>query len=93
MDIRKVKKLIELLEESNIDELEIKEGETEEDHQVRTSGIENAWLWKELENWDERRCDHRFINLKYWEDQKEVRRRRPNCPLVARDCIVCGDEL
>ncbi|POP51100.1 acetyl-CoA carboxylase biotin carboxyl carrier protein [Zhongshania marina] len=27
MDIRKVKKLIELLEESNIDELEIKEGE------------------------------------------------------------------
>ncbi len=26
MDIRKVKKLIELLEESNIDELEIKEG-------------------------------------------------------------------
>ncbi|ERI50444.1 hypothetical protein N878_25790, partial [Pseudomonas sp. EGD-AK9] len=27
MDIRKVKKLIELLEESGIDELEIKEGE------------------------------------------------------------------
>ncbi|HWV13835.1 MAG TPA: acetyl-CoA carboxylase biotin carboxyl carrier protein, partial [Cellvibrio sp.] len=27
MDIRKIKKLIELLEESNIDELEIKEGE------------------------------------------------------------------
>ena len=27
MDIRKVKKLIELLEESNIDEIEIKEGE------------------------------------------------------------------
>ena len=27
MDIRKVKKLIELLEESNIDELEIHEGE------------------------------------------------------------------
>jgi hypothetical protein len=26
MDIRKVKKLIELLEESNIDEIEIKEG-------------------------------------------------------------------
>ena len=27
MDIRKIKKLIELLEESNIGELEIKEGE------------------------------------------------------------------
>ena len=27
MDIRKVKKLIELLEESNIDDIEIKEGE------------------------------------------------------------------
>ncbi|HBO11867.1 MAG TPA: acetyl-CoA carboxylase biotin carboxyl carrier protein, partial [Halieaceae bacterium] len=27
MDIRKVKKLIELLEESNIDEIEIQEGE------------------------------------------------------------------
>ena len=27
MDIRKVKKLIELLEESNIDEIEIKEGD------------------------------------------------------------------
>ena len=27
MDIRKVKKLIELLEESNINEIEIKEGE------------------------------------------------------------------
>lgn len=38
MDIRKVKKLIELLEESNIDELEIKEGE----ESVRISRNANA---------------------------------------------------
>ncbi len=37
MDIRKVKKLIELLEESNIAELEIKEGE-ESVRISRTSG-------------------------------------------------------
>lgn len=74
-------------------ELEIKEGEKEEDHQVRTSVIETEWLWKELESCDERRCNHRFSNLKYWEDQKEVGRKRPNCPLVARYCIECGDEL
>ncbi len=38
MDIRKVKKLIELLEESNIDEIEIKEGE----ESVRISRNSNA---------------------------------------------------
>ena len=38
MDIRKVKKLIELLEESNIDEIEIKEGE----ESVRISRNGNA---------------------------------------------------
>ncbi len=38
MDIRKVKKLIELLEESNIDEIEIKEGE----ESVRISRNMNA---------------------------------------------------
>ena len=38
MDIRKVKKLIELLEESNIDEIEIKEG----DESVRISRNGNA---------------------------------------------------
>lgn len=38
MDIRKVKKLIELLEESNIDELEIKEGE-ESVRITRNSGV------------------------------------------------------
>lgn len=39
MDIRKVKKLIELLEESNIDELEIKEGE-ESVRITRNSGVQ-----------------------------------------------------
>jgi acetyl-CoA carboxylase biotin carboxyl carrier protein len=38
MDIRKVKKLIELLEESNIDEIEIKEGE-ESVRISRNSGV------------------------------------------------------
>ena len=41
MDIRKVKKLIELLEESNIDELEIKEGE-ESVRITRNTGITMA---------------------------------------------------
>jgi len=40
MDIRKVKKLIELLEESNIDEIEIKEGE----ESVRISRNGNAGM-------------------------------------------------
>ena len=41
MDIRKVKKLIELLEESNIDEIEIKEGE-ESVRITRNSGAQNV---------------------------------------------------
>ena len=41
MDIRKVKKLIELLEESNIDEIEIKEGE-ESVRITRNSGLQNV---------------------------------------------------
>lgn len=41
MDIRKVKKLIELLEESNIDELEIKEGE-ESVRISRNGGVQMA---------------------------------------------------
>ncbi len=41
MDIRKVKKLIELLEESNIDEIEIKEGE-ESVRITRNSGTQNV---------------------------------------------------
>ena len=41
MDIRKVKKLIELLEESNIDELEIKEGE-ESVRITRNTGVAMA---------------------------------------------------
>lgn len=41
MDIRKVKKLIELLEESNINEIEIKEGE-ESVRISRTSGLQPA---------------------------------------------------
>ena len=40
MDIRKVKKLIELLEESNIDEIEIKEGE--ESVRISRNGAKNA---------------------------------------------------
>lgn len=40
MDIRKVKKLIELLEESNIDEIEIKEGE--ESVRISRNGNINA---------------------------------------------------
>jgi acetyl-CoA carboxylase biotin carboxyl carrier protein len=38
MDIRKVKKLIELLEESNIDEIEIKEGE--ESVRISRNGVQ-----------------------------------------------------
>ena len=41
MDIRKVKKLIELLEESNIDEIEIKEGE-ESVRITRNRGSQNV---------------------------------------------------
>ena len=40
MDIRKVKKLIELLEESNIDEIEIKEGE--ESVRISRNGSANS---------------------------------------------------
>lgn len=40
MDIRKVKKLIELLEESNIDEIEIKEGE--ESVRISRKGLGSA---------------------------------------------------
>ena len=40
MDIRKVKKLIELLEESNIDEIEIKEGE--ESVRISRNGAQSA---------------------------------------------------
>ena len=40
MDIRKVKKLIELLEESNIDEIEIKEGE--ESVRISRNGAQTA---------------------------------------------------
>ena len=40
MDIRKVKKLIELLEESNIDEIEIKEGE--ESVRISRNGVNLA---------------------------------------------------
>jgi len=43
MDIRKVKKLIELLEESNIDEIEIKEGE-ESVRITRNSGSQNVMM-------------------------------------------------
>jgi acetyl-CoA carboxylase biotin carboxyl carrier protein len=43
MDIRKVKKLIELLEESNIDEIEIKEGE-ESVRITRNSGAQNMMM-------------------------------------------------
>ncbi|WP_372781930.1 acetyl-CoA carboxylase biotin carboxyl carrier protein [Litorivivens sp.] len=42
MDIRKVKKLIELLEESNIDEIEIKEGE-ESVRISRNAGVPMAY--------------------------------------------------
>ncbi|MFN2329237.1 MAG: acetyl-CoA carboxylase biotin carboxyl carrier protein [Chromatocurvus sp.] len=42
MDIRKVKKLIELLEESNIDEIEIKEGE--ESVRISRNGAASAQL-------------------------------------------------
>ncbi|MEH6582610.1 MAG: acetyl-CoA carboxylase biotin carboxyl carrier protein [Halioglobus sp.] len=42
MDIRKVKKLIELLEESNIDEIEIKEGE--ESVRISRNGAAQAMM-------------------------------------------------
>jgi acetyl-CoA carboxylase biotin carboxyl carrier protein len=42
MDIRKIKKLIELLEESNIDELEIKEGE--ESVRIARNGNKNQYI-------------------------------------------------
>jgi len=42
MDIRKVKKLIELLEESNIDEIEIKEGE--ESVRISRNGAQAATM-------------------------------------------------
>ena len=42
MDIRKVKKLIELLEESNIDEIEIKEGE--ESVRISRNGSANGMI-------------------------------------------------
>ncbi|BBM05920.1 hypothetical protein HAALTHF_39680n [Vreelandella aquamarina] len=42
MDIRKVKKLIELLEESNISEIEIQEGE----ESVRISRHPNGTAWQ-----------------------------------------------
>jgi acetyl-CoA carboxylase biotin carboxyl carrier protein len=42
MDIRKVKKLIELLEESNIDEIEIKEGE--ESVRISRNGAANTMI-------------------------------------------------
>ena len=44
MDIRKVKKLIELLEESNIDEIEIKEGE-ESVRISRNGAAKNAQMY------------------------------------------------
>ena len=43
MDIRKVKKLIELLEESNIDEIEIKEGE--ESVRISRNGAQAPESW------------------------------------------------
>jgi acetyl-CoA carboxylase biotin carboxyl carrier protein len=42
MDIRKVKKLIELLEESNIDEIEIKEGE--ESVRISRNGVNQSMI-------------------------------------------------
>lgn len=45
MDIRKVKKLIELLEESNIDEIEIKEGEESVRISRNTASIAAASLY------------------------------------------------
>ena len=44
MDIRKVKKLIELLEESNIGEIEIKEGE--ESVRISRTGYGRAHRWR-----------------------------------------------
>ena len=44
MDIRKVKKLIELLEESNIDEIEIKEGE--ESVRISRNGAQAHDAWQ-----------------------------------------------
>jgi len=47
MDIRKIKKLIELLEESNIEELEIKEGE----ESVRISRGGNRMMAPPMQTW------------------------------------------
>jgi acetyl-CoA carboxylase biotin carboxyl carrier protein len=49
MDIRKIKKLIELLEESNIDELEIKEGE--ESVRIARNGNKNQYLQAPMQSY------------------------------------------
>ncbi len=49
MDIRKIKKLIELLEESNIDELEIKEGE--ESVRIARNGSKNQYLQAPMQSY------------------------------------------
>lgn len=49
MDIRKIKKLIELLEESNIDELEIKEGE--ESVRIARNGSKNQYLHAPMQSY------------------------------------------
>ncbi len=49
MDIRKIKKLIELLEESNIDELEIKEGE--ESVRIARNGNKTQYLQAPMQSY------------------------------------------
>ncbi|MES2823742.1 MAG: acetyl-CoA carboxylase biotin carboxyl carrier protein [Pseudomonadota bacterium] len=49
MDIRKIKKLIELLEESNIDELEIKEGE--ESVRIARNGSKNQYIQAPMQSY------------------------------------------
>ena len=67
--------------------------ETDEDHAKRVEAKETEWTWKELESCTKRKCDHRFSNLKWWDNMSEVGRKRPNCPMVARYCVECGGEL
>ena len=69
MDIRKVKKLIELLEESNIDEIEIKEGE--ESVRISRNGARpSLWLRR-------RRCYRHHRNA-------PGARRSARCPAASR---------
>ena len=70
-------------------ELERDEDEEDDAWERRKAKKEVEWVWTELED-EMPPCNHKLSSLKYWDDHREVGRKRPWLEDVAKHCIECG---